>query len=173
MLDRLLLGGVSLFGFCGVASLLFVFAVLPEQIEGYEDLARMSRQVQVRLLSIGVRKVAAGRPSNKPRYNYTPVGTFEIVGQEGVSYENVDLDNGTLRVEETEALQAAAQYRTGMVLDAWFDPRSRHDALFFPLVVKNPAVAAEQQRQQRSLFTWMGGGSLAISSMFVLLMLRR
>jgi Protein of unknown function (DUF3592) len=173
MRDRLLQAGVSLFGAGGVALLLYAQVLMPESIRLFEEMGRVSQNVHARLLSTSVRRVNAGRRSNKPTYNYTPVGAFEIVGQEGRVYNDVDLDNGTLRAYEAEATQAAAQYRAGMVVDAWFDPRSRDDPMFFPLSVLNPAVAAEKMRGERDLLRWIGGGLVGVAAVFAVLLLRR
>jgi hypothetical protein len=173
MLDRLSQLGASLAGAAGVALLLYARISLAEDIRIYEDLARVSQPVHARLLSVGVRAVSVGGRSNRPRYNYTPVGTFEIVGKEGPAYENVDRDDGTLRAAEAEAKRAAAQYREGMVVDAWFDPRSQNSDVFFPLSVIDPARVAEEKRAARRLFTWIGGGSVLAGCVFFGLLIRR
>ena len=173
MLNRLLHGALGLFGFCGVAALMVAVVFQPETIARYENLVRESQRVQARLLSVGVRQVAAGRQSNRPGFNYTPTGTFEIVGQEGVVYKDVDLDEGTLRVTEEEAKQAAARYRGGMVLDAWFDPRSRNDPAYFPLTITDPAVAAAQERATRQRLIWIGASLLAGSGIAMIFLFRR
>ena len=173
MANRLLHGALGLFGFGGVAALMLAVVFQSEAIARYENLVRESQRVQARLLSVGVRQVAAGRLSNRPGFNYTPTGTFEIVGQDGVVYQDVDLDDGTLRVTEEEAKQAAARYRSGMVLDAWFDPRSRNDPVYFPLTITDPAVAAARERATRQLLIWIGGSLLAGSGVAMIFLLRR
>ena len=171
MLDRLLTSGMGLLGFCGVA--LCLFSVVGFDIERAQEVARVGTPVKARLLSKRLEPHALGRQSNKPTYLYTPVGAFEIVGAEGPVYEGVPLDDGTLRETEAEATQAAAQYREGMIVDAWFDPRSRDDRTYFPLTVTDPSAVAEAQRAQQRLLRWAGGGSLAASGLCALLLFRR
>jgi hypothetical protein len=69
MRDRLLQAGVSLFGAGGVALLLYAQVLMPESIRLFEEMGRVSQKVHARLLSTSVRRVNAGRRSNKPTYN--------------------------------------------------------------------------------------------------------
>jgi hypothetical protein len=171
MLDRLLASATGLLGFAGVALLLFIFVGV--DIQRSEQLAQVAKPVKARLLSKSLQPHAIGKPSNKPSYNYTPVGAFEIVGATGTVYEGVPLDNGTLRTTEAEATQAAAQYRAGMIVDAWFDPRSANDPTFFPLTVTDPAAVVAGERAQRRLFGWIGAGLFVAAGVCAVLLARR
>jgi Protein of unknown function (DUF3592) len=171
MRDRLLSSATGLLGFGGVALILFTFFGV--DIQRSEEVAHAVQPVKARLLAKSLQPHAVGRPSNRPSYTYTPIGAFEIVGAPGRVYEGVDLDNGTLRATEAEATQAAARYREGMIVDAWFDPRSRGDQTFFPLTVKDPSAVVEEQRAQQRLFRWIGGASLLAGGVCAVLLFRR
>jgi hypothetical protein len=173
MVQRLLHIVISLSGTGGVLLALFALLSLPDDIARYEALARASEHVQARLVTKDVRADPFGEPSNVPRYNYTPVGTFEIVGREGEPFQNVVLDDGTLHSTAEEARQAAAPYQPGMVVDAWYDPRSRTDPVYFPLNLTNPAVEAEEMRHDRTRCLWIAGALLVVSATFAAIAFRR
>jgi hypothetical protein len=90
-----------LFCAAGMFILLYAVVILSDEIARHEAFARVAEPVQTRWIARSVR-VDRGDFSLVSRETYTPVGTFEVVGQPGQLYDNVDLDHGTLRRERSE-----------------------------------------------------------------------
>lgn len=171
MLSRLLQVAVVLFGVAGVFLVMYGLVILSDDLRRYEALAGAALPVQARMIARSVR-IDAGTIDAPSRENYVAVGTFEIVGRPGAVYENVDIDGGRLWPERAAANDAAPGHQPNVVVDAWFDPRSKNDAVYFPLTLTDPrAVAAEKQARHR-MVVWTGAGSLLVAVVLVPLLIR-